>query len=79
LTIPADIALRASSMDSSRASNSASEASSPEDVEMADAQPGATRGFPAKNGYFAAVSFYHDFAEARSARVSLVVIISDGL
>jgi hypothetical protein len=45
-------------MASSRASNSASEASSPEDVDMADAQAGATRGFAAKNGYFVAVRVY---------------------
>jgi hypothetical protein len=43
-------------MASSRASNSASEASSPEDVDMADAPAGATRGFAVKTGYFAAVS-----------------------
>jgi hypothetical protein len=56
-------------MASSRASNSASEASSPEDVDMADAQAGATRGVAIKNGYFKDVSFSRYLMEARSARV----------
>jgi hypothetical protein len=50
---------RAVGMAPSRASNSASEASSPEDIDMADAQAGATRGVAVKNGYFKDVSFFH--------------------
>jgi hypothetical protein len=56
-------------MASSRASNSASEASSPGDVDMPDAQAGATRGAAVKNGYFKDVSSLHHLMEARSARV----------
>ena len=49
---------RAVGMASSRASNSASEASSPEDIDMADPQAGATRVVAVKNGYFKDVSFF---------------------
>jgi hypothetical protein len=59
-------------MASSRASISASEASSPADVDMADAQAGATRGVATKNGYFKDVSYFHQsLVETRFARLPL--------